>query len=159
MMEAGRASETLVKFYQTTTELQPRRQPSSYRPQWEPQILRSSWCSIYKSTPFTSILCHLIQFSRLLRSCQKFCPRQTHPVAIRNTPVFCRKTCYRLVHAPNRKTTPCRDSTITYTVYSQLPSTPRVRSLKPQPEDAPWRRDKESTPLLKLFIPCHDSGV
>jgi hypothetical protein len=41
MMEAS-TSETLVNFYQTTpdyTAQQPRRQPSSYSPPWEPQIL------------------------------------------------------------------------------------------------------------------------
>jgi hypothetical protein len=42
LMETARTSETLVNFYQTTRRYNIRRQPSSYSPPCEPQILEGN---------------------------------------------------------------------------------------------------------------------
>jgi hypothetical protein len=55
MMESARTSETLVNFYQTTRRYNPRRQPSSYSPPWEPQILQHTfWVQDQPNVPLLS---------------------------------------------------------------------------------------------------------
>jgi hypothetical protein len=68
--------------------------------------------------------------------------------------LFTLKKCWSLAHSRSWSTTPDRFSTTVYSKYWQLPSICGVCLLRPQPEDAPCRgdRDPHDTDYLEYVL-------
>jgi len=77
----------------------------------------------------------------------KHSPNLIHYVTFRNKlyPFFTLRSYQPPIRHPNQRTSPCRLSTIAYSIYSELPSMSGGLLLHPPPEETPCLGDRGAT--------------